>query len=63
MSLILIVPAYRGCSGYGKEHKEMNLGEYGRADVWDVLAASVDWKIKTKNRRPLASLGVATVAL
>ncbi|MDQ0878858.1 dipeptidyl aminopeptidase/acylaminoacyl peptidase [Paenibacillus sp. V4I3] len=53
----VIVPAYRGCSGYGQEHKEANHGEYGRADVWDILAAGADWKIKTGNSRPLAIMG------
>ena len=53
----VVVPSYRGCSGNGQEHKDANLGEYGRADVWDVLAVGEDWKEKQPNKRPLAILG------
>jgi dipeptidyl aminopeptidase/acylaminoacyl peptidase len=53
----VVVPAYRGCAGYGEEHRQANTGEYGRADVWDVLATGFDWKIKTHYKRPLAIIG------
>ncbi|PLR94644.1 S9 family peptidase [Bacillus sp. T33-2] len=53
----VIVPAYRGCAGYGEEHREANIGEYGRADVWDVLAVGFYWKIMTRYKRPLAIMG------
>jgi dipeptidyl aminopeptidase/acylaminoacyl peptidase len=39
-----VCAAYRGSSGYGPEHEEANRGEYGRADVWDILAVGFDWK-------------------
>jgi dipeptidyl aminopeptidase/acylaminoacyl peptidase len=53
----VVAPVYRGCSGYGKEHQKANNGEYGRADVSDVIACSVDWKNKTNQERPLAVIG------
>lgn len=53
----VIVPAYRGCAGYGEEHRNANIGEYGRADVWDLLAVSFDWKKRTQYKRPLAIMG------
>lgn len=54
----VVYPAYRGCSGYGQEHKEANRGEYGRADLWDVLASGFDWKERAGNEaRPLALVG------
>jgi dipeptidyl aminopeptidase/acylaminoacyl peptidase len=53
----VIVPAYRGCAGYGNEYRNANIGEYGRADVWDVLVAGFDWKRKNQNNRPLAIMG------
>lgn len=53
----VIVPAYRGCSGYGIEYKNANRGEYGRADVWDVIDVGFDWKTKTDNICPLAIIG------
>jgi dipeptidyl aminopeptidase/acylaminoacyl peptidase len=49
--------AYRGSTGYGLEHAEANRGEYGRADVWDVLAAGFDWKKRTGGNRPLILAG------
>lgn len=53
----VIVPAYRGCDGHGRLHKEANKGEYGRRDVWDILACGKDWKIKNGDERPLALIG------
>lgn len=53
----VIVPAYRGCAGYGDEHKNANIGEYGRADVWDLLAVGLDWKKRTQYKRPLSIMG------
>ncbi|HRQ36563.1 MAG TPA: prolyl oligopeptidase family serine peptidase [Chloroflexota bacterium] len=49
--------AYRGSSGYGPEHEEANRGEYGQADVWDVLAAGFDWKKRAGENRPLILAG------
>jgi dipeptidyl aminopeptidase/acylaminoacyl peptidase len=49
--------AYRGSSGYGTEHEEANLGEYGRADVWDLLSAGFDWKKRVGENRPLIVAG------
>lgn len=49
--------AYRGTVGYGLEHAEANRGEYGRADVWDVLDAGFDWKKRTGTNRPLIVAG------
>lgn len=49
--------AYRGSVGYGLEHAEANRGEYGRADVWDVLDAGFDWKERTGANRPLIVAG------
>lgn len=53
----VIVPAFRGCDGYGLEHKDANKGEYGRADVWDIIACGKDWKERTSSNRPLALMG------
>lgn len=53
----LVCVAYRGSSGYGREHEDANQGEYGRADVWDVVAAGLDWKNRTGNSRPLILAG------
>jgi dipeptidyl aminopeptidase/acylaminoacyl peptidase len=49
--------AYRGSSGYGREHEEANRGECGRADVWDVVAAGFDWKERVGDDRPLFVAG------
>lgn len=53
----IVMPAYRGCSGYGKEYENSNIGEYGRADVWDVLEAGISWKQKYGQWRQLALAG------
>jgi len=53
----VVCAAYRGSSGYGKEHDDANRGEYGRADVWDVLAAGLDWKDRLGPDRPLILAG------
>lgn len=45
----IIRPAYRGMNE--------NEGEYGRADVWDVLDAGLDWKRRFGEERPLALVG------
>lgn len=52
-----VCAAYRGSSGYGPEHQEANRGEYGRADVWDILAVGFDWKKRTGEDRPLIVAG------
>lgn len=52
-----VCAAYRGSSGCGPEHLEANRGEYGRADVWDVLAAGFDWKKRIGENRPLIVAG------
>ena len=52
-----VCAAYRGSSGYGAEHEHANRGEYGRADVWDLLAAGCDWKERFGKDRPLALAG------
>lgn len=52
-----VCTAYRGSSGYGPEHQDANWGEYGRADVWDVLAAGFDWKKRAGENRPLIVAG------
>ncbi|HNB53432.1 MAG TPA: prolyl oligopeptidase family serine peptidase, partial [Anaerolineales bacterium] len=52
-----ICVAYRGSEGYGLEHAEANRGEFGRADVWDLLAAGFDWKKRTGEDRPLILAG------
>ncbi len=49
--------AYRGTVGYGLEYAEANRGEYGRADVWDMLDAGSDWKKRTGEDRPLIVAG------
>jgi len=53
----VICPAYRGKSGYGQEHEEANLGEYGRADVWDVIACAEDWQEQGNSNRPVVVVG------
>lgn len=53
----VVAPCYRGCFGNGQEHRDANLGEYGRADVWDLLAVGEDWKNKHQTKRPLAIIG------
>lgn len=53
----VLCPAYRGCDGYGAEHKDANLGEYGRADVWDAVACADDWRVRTGRQRPIAVVG------
>lgn len=52
-----VCAAYRGSIGYGAEYEEANRGEYGRADVWDILAAGFDWKKRTGGNRPLILAG------
>lgn len=53
----VVAPVYRGCNGYGPEHLAANRGDWGRADVWDVLAAGNDWKQRHGNERPLVLVG------
>ncbi len=53
----VIAPAYRGCAGYGGEHLHANIGEYGRADVWDVFEAGWHWRQRFGKDRPLALSG------
>ena len=55
--LELVCPAYRGIAGYGKEHEEASRGEYGRVDVWDVVACGLDWKKRYGGDRPLVFVG------
>lgn len=45
----IVCPAYRGM--------DENEGEYGRADVWDVLDAGLDWKRRFGAGRSLALVG------
>jgi dipeptidyl aminopeptidase/acylaminoacyl peptidase len=52
-----VCAAYRGSSGYGLEHEEANRGEYGRADVWDILATGLDWKKRAGKDRSLIVAG------
>ncbi len=52
-----VCAAYRGSAGYGPKHRGANRGEYGRADVWDVLACARDWKERTGGTRPLILAG------
>lgn len=52
-----VCAAYRGTVGYGLEHAEANRGEFGRADVWDLLAAGFDWKERAGADRPLIVAG------
>ncbi len=52
-----VCAAYRGSSGHGPEHQAANRGEYGRADVWDVVAAGRDWQKRTGAGRPLLVAG------
>ena len=53
----VICAAYRGSAGYGEEHLEANRGEYGRGDVWDVIACGRDWKERLGRERPLVLCG------
>ncbi len=53
----VICPAYRGCKGYGLEHEDAHIGEYGRGDVWDVVECARDWSARTEHRRPMAAVG------
>ncbi|MBD2863977.1 alpha/beta hydrolase family protein [Paenibacillus oceani] len=53
----IICPVYRGQIGAGKEHQEANIGEMGRADVWDVVECGLDWKRRTGDARPIALIG------
>jgi dipeptidyl aminopeptidase/acylaminoacyl peptidase len=52
-----VCAAYRGSIGYGREHEDANRGEYGRADVWDIVAAGLDWKNRLGKDRPLILAG------
>ena len=52
-----ICAAYRGSAGYGPKHRNANRGEYGRADVRDVVACAQDWKERTDGSRPLILAG------
>ncbi|MFD1673869.1 S9 family peptidase [Alicyclobacillus fodiniaquatilis] len=53
----VICPAYRGCRGYGVEHEDAHIGEYGRVDVADVIACGNDWRRRTGGQRPVAVMG------
>lgn len=52
----VIVPAYRGCAGYGQDFKNANKGLYGKGDVEDIIACAKDWKLRN-DERPLAIVG------
>ena len=52
-----VCAAYRGTSGYGRVHEDANQGEYGRADVGDVVAAGRDWIKRFGLGRPLVVAG------
>ena len=52
-----VCAAYRGSTGYGPKHRDANRGEYGRADVRDVVACARDWKERTGGTRPLILAG------
>lgn len=52
-----VCAAYRGSGGYGQEHEDANRGEYGRVEVWDLVAAALDWKDRTGGSRPLILAG------
>lgn len=52
-----VCAAYRGSAGYGPKHRDANRGEYGRADVRDVVACAQDWKERTGGTRPLILAG------
>lgn len=52
-----VCAAYRGSAGYGPAHRNANLGEYGRADVRDVVACAQDWKERADGSRPLILVG------
>jgi dipeptidyl aminopeptidase/acylaminoacyl peptidase len=52
-----VCAAYRGSTGYGGEHAEANRGEYGRADVWDLIACGLDWTKRSGKDRPLILAG------
>jgi dipeptidyl aminopeptidase/acylaminoacyl peptidase len=54
----VILPAYRGCDGYGREHLEANREVCGWLDVRDVVECGLDWKQRfTASDRPLAVSG------
>ncbi len=53
----VVAPVYRGCGGYGPEHLMANRGEWGRADVSDVVAAGIEWKRRNGNGRPFVLAG------
>ena len=55
----VVSAGYRGSKGYGKKHREAGKGEYGRGDVWDLLAGAQDWKRRTGGGRPLVLLGLS----
>jgi dipeptidyl aminopeptidase/acylaminoacyl peptidase len=52
-----VCPAYRGSDGYGSEHRDANRGEYGRADVWDLLAVGLDWQKRFGEGRSQVIIG------
>ncbi|MCC6698356.1 MAG: S9 family peptidase [Candidatus Hydrogenedentes bacterium] len=53
----VLAPVYRGCSGYGPGHLAASRGEWGRADVRDVVAAGRDWKQRFGDGRALVLAG------
>lgn len=53
----VLCPVYRGCKGYGDEHEDAHIGEYGRSDVWDVVACAEDWRRRFGHARPIAVVG------
>ncbi|MCC6489861.1 MAG: prolyl oligopeptidase family serine peptidase [Candidatus Hydrogenedentes bacterium] len=53
----VIAPVYRGCNGYGPGHLAASRGEWGRADVWDIVSAGRDWKQRFGSGRALVLAG------
>lgn len=54
----VIRPAYRGCGGYGDDHRKANQGRCGEIDVRDVVECGIDWRQRfEKPQAPLAVSG------
>lgn len=47
----VIAPAYRGCDGHGDEHLKANVGQYGGADMLDVVDCLLRERLMTPSHR------------
>ncbi len=49
----VVLPGHRGMQNTADERKETRKGDVGRGEVWDIIEAAKDWKLRNGGDRPL----------